>query len=126
MTLEASLRKAKGVESIMVDFKTKKATIEFDESVISAGEVASALSDTPHMMGSDMKYAGTLVLRVAGLKDDAVGKKAKETLSKIEGIAAVTPYPQQEIVAVQFSGKRKVTTKQLIEALERAGLRGSL
>ncbi|MBI3461954.1 MAG: cation transporter [Planctomycetes bacterium] len=123
--MEGSLKKAKGVKSIKVNFGTKNATVEFDEAVISAQEVARAFSDTPHMMGRDMQYGGSLVLSVAGLKDDATGKKAKDALSKVEGVSKVTPFPKQESASVEFGGKGKVTSKQLIEALDKVGLKGS-
>ena len=106
-----------------MDFKNKNASVEFDESVISAQEVARALSDTPHMMGANMHYGGSLLLKVAGVKDDDTAKKAKEALAKVEGVTKVTTQSQQEAVAVEFGGKGKVTTKQLTEALEKAGLK---
>ena len=112
------------MKSIKVDFKNKSATAEFDESVLSAQEVARAMLGTPHMMGRDMEYGGILLLSVDGLKDEAAGKKASAALSKVEGIAKVTPYPKHQAVGVEFTGKGKVTTKQLIDALDAAGLKG--
>ena len=50
-----------------MNFKGKYATVAFDESVISAQEVARAISDTPHMMGRSMQYGGALLLSVAGV-----------------------------------------------------------
>jgi copper chaperone CopZ len=108
-----------------VDFKGKYATTEFDERVISAQEVARAMSVTPHMMGRDKQYGGILLLSVASAKDEAAGKKAKAVLSKVEGVSKVTVYPKQEAVGIDFTGKGKVTSKQLIEALEKAGLKGA-
>ena len=113
------------MKSIKVDFKTKNATVEFDETVISAQEVARAFADTPHMMGRNMQYSAALVLSVAGLKDAATGQKAKDAFVKVEGVSKVTPFPKQEAVSVDFSTKGKVTSKQLIEALDKAGLKGS-
>jgi copper chaperone CopZ len=113
------------VKSIKVNFGTKNAAIEFDEGVISAQEIARALADTPHMMGGNMQYGSSLALSVAGLKDDATGKKAKDALGKVEGVSKVTPFPKQESVSVEFSGKGKVTSKQLIEAIDKAGLKAS-
>lgn len=124
-TVEGSLKKVKGVKSIRVDFQGKYATIEFDETVISAQEVARSLSGTPHMMGKDMRYGGIFVLSVPGLKDETAGKKATAALSKVEGVAKVTLYPQQQAVGVEFADAGKVTSKQLIEALEPAGLKGA-
>jgi copper chaperone CopZ len=115
----------KGVKSIKVDFKNKQSTIEFDESVISSQEVAEALSGTPHMMGKDMQYGGILVLSVPGLKDEASGKKAEAALKKVEGVAKVILYPQQQAVGIVFADRGKTTSKQLIEALDAAGLKGT-
>jgi copper chaperone CopZ len=108
-----------------VDFKGEHARIEFDEHVISAQEVARAMSITPHMMGRNMQYGGTLVLDVPGVKDEATAKKAKAALGKVEGVEKVTLYPKQEAVAIEFTRKGKVTTKQLLEALKEAGLKGA-
>ena len=108
-----------------MDFKGKYATTEFDESVISAQELARAMSSTPHMMGRDMEYGGILLLSVDALKDEATGKKVTAALSKVEGVAKVTPYPKHQAVGVEFTGKGKVTSKQLLEALDAAGLKGS-
>jgi copper chaperone CopZ len=124
-TVEGSLKKAKGVKSVRVDFPGKYAAVEFDETVVSAQEVARATSVTPHMMGKDMRYGGTLVLSVPGVKDEATGKKATAALGKIEGVAKVTLYPQQQAVGIEFADKGKVTSKQLVEALEAAGLKGT-
>ena len=123
-TVQRSLKKVKGVKSIKVDFKTKAATISFDEIAISAQEIARALSDTPHMMGGDMQYGGALVLSVASLKHQAIGQKARDALSKVEGVSKVTLFPKQEAVSVEFSDKGNVTSKHLIEALNEVGLKG--
>jgi hypothetical protein len=106
-----------------VNFQDKDATVAFNEKVISAQEVARAMSTTPHMMGRNMQYGGILLLSVRGVKDEATAKKAKAALSKVEGVNKVTLYPQQDAVGIEFTGKGKVTSKQLIEALDVAGLK---
>jgi copper chaperone CopZ len=113
------------VESVKVDFKGKYAVIDFREDVLSAQDVCRAMSATPHMMGRDMQYGGMFVLSVAGVGDKATGTKATAALSKVEGVARVTLYPEQEAVGVDFNDKGKVTSKQLIEALDEAGLKGA-
>ena len=107
-----------------MDFKGKTAVAEFDESVISAQEIARAMSATPHMMSRDMQYGGVLVLSVAGAKDAATGKKAISALHKVPGVANVTLFPQQDAVGVEFGGKGKATSRQLLDALRAAGLQG--
>ena len=108
-----------------MSFQTKWATIEFDESVISAQEIARAMFLAPHMMGKDMKYGGYLLLSLPEAKDKAMQKKATSTLEKVEGVAKAVYYPQTKFVAIQFADKGKVTSKQLLKALEDEGLKAS-
>src|SRR5437868_8508849 len=83
------------------------------------------MSTTPYMMSKDMQYGGVLVLSVAGVKDNTIGKKAVAALRKVEGVAKVTVFPQQEAVGVEFTSKGKATSKQLLDALKAAGLQGA-
>ena len=99
--------------------------MEFKEDAISVQQIASAMAATPHMMGRDMQYGGILVLRVAGVKDEAVGKKAAAALRKVEGVAKVHVYSEQEAVGVEFTSKGKLTSKQLMDALEQDGLKAA-
>lgn len=121
-TVESSLSKVKGIRSIQVDWKAKDAQIEFDEAVLPAQRVAKLIADTPHMMGRNMQYGGWLLLKVADIKDEATAKPVKEALSKVEGVKRVVAYPKQHAVGVEFGTKGDLTTKQLIEALKKAGL----
>ena len=79
----------------------------------------------PHMMGKDMKYGAFLLLSLPDAKDKAAQKKATTTLEKVEGVAKAVYYPQTKFVAVQFADKGKVTSTQLIKALDDAGLKAS-
>jgi copper chaperone CopZ len=123
-TPEGSLKKTNGVQSIKADFKNNSATVEFEESVISAQEIGRAMTITPHMMGKNMQY-GILVLSVPDVKDEAAGKKATAALNKVEGGAKVTFYPKQEAIGIEFTSKGKVTSKQLIDVPSAAGLKGT-
>ena len=77
------------------------------------------------MMGGGMQYGGILVLRVAGVKDEAVGKKAVAALRKVEGVSKVHVYPAQEAIGVEFTSKGKLTSNQLTDALEQDGLKAA-
>ena len=79
----------------------------------------------PHAMGKDMKYGGYLLLSLPDAKDKAMQKKATSTLEKVEGVAKAVYYPQTKFVAIQFADKGKVTSKQLLKALEDEGLKAS-
>ncbi|MBL9085477.1 MAG: cation transporter [Planctomycetales bacterium] len=120
-TVESSLKRTKGIEAVKVDWKTKNAWITYDESVISAQQVAQTIATTPHMMGRSMHYQSSMALNVPELKDDATAEKVKTALGEVPGVAAVYAYPQQQSIAVRFAGAGKVTSADLIAALKKAG-----
>jgi copper chaperone CopZ len=121
-TVEAALKRTKGVETVKVDWNSKNAWITFDERVISAQQVAQAIAATPHMMGRGMHYQASLALKVPELKDAAAAEKAKTALMQVTGVAAVYAYPQQQSVTVQFQPSGKLATADLIAALKQVGL----
>jgi copper chaperone CopZ len=122
-TVEGSLSKAPGVVSIKVDWNTKDAKIQFDESAVSAQRVAELIAATPHMMGPSMHYDGWLVLKTPDLNDNATASKAKDVLQKIAGVKAVSAFPDKHVVEVQFNADGKATSQQLIDALAGAGIK---
>jgi copper chaperone CopZ len=121
-TVEAALKRTKGVEIAKVDWNSKNAWITFDEKVISAQQVAETIANTPHMMGRGMHYQASLALKVPELKDDAAAAKAKAALGEVSGVSAVYAYPQQQSIAVRFQPAGKLTTADLTSALKKAGL----
>jgi len=121
-TIETSLGKVKGVRKINVDWKTKKARIEFDEAVAPAQQVAQLVADTPHFMGPDMHYGAWLMLKVREVKDDATAKKTKAAVSKAAGIQHVIAFPAEHSIAVQFPAKGKMTSQQVVDALRKVGV----
>ena len=66
--LEGSLKKVEGIKSTTVNFPNKLATVDFDESVISAQEVSRAMFQASHAMGANMKYNAFLLLSVPDAK----------------------------------------------------------
>ena len=121
-TVEASLKKSKGIQAVKVDWKSKSARVTFDENIVPAQKVAELIATTPHMMGADMQYSGSLALSVPAVKDAKQAQLAKQSLSKVPGVSKVTPDPKQGVIAVTFSERGKVTSEQLIAALQEAGL----
>jgi len=124
-TVEGSLARIKGIKSVSVNWATKNAKIEFDESVLPAGKLASAIAGTPHMMGGGMRYGGWLALSVPSITDGASGQKVKDLLGKIDGVTSVAVYPNQHSAAVLFDGKGSLTSQQAIEALASEGIEAS-
>ena len=121
-TVQNSLTRVKGVKSVSVDWNTKNAKVEFDESVLPAQALAAAIDSTPHMMGGNMRYSGWLALKVPSIKDDASGQKTKDVLSKVEGVSKVVVYPTAHSAVVQFANKGTLTSRQLTDALTKEGI----
>jgi copper chaperone CopZ len=121
-TVQASLARVKGIKSVSVNWNTKNAKIEYDESLLPAQALAAAIERTPHMMGGGMRYGGWLALKVPSIMDDASGKKVKELLAKVEGVKSVAIYPAQHSAAVTFAGTGSTSSQQLIDALSKEGI----
>lgn len=121
-TIESSLGRIKGIQSAKVDWASKTVKLQFDESAISATQIADAVARTPHMMGGGMKYSGRLALSVPAVRDQATANAAVEALRKVPGVAKVNPFPGNHTVAVQFDAGAKLTSSQLIHALDEAGM----
>lgn len=122
-TVEASLKRTKGIKSVSVDWRTHNAKIEFDESLLPAQSIAQLISSTPHMMGGGMQYGGWLALRADGVKDEKTAETAKAALLKVPGVIKVVVYPAQESVGVLFDAKGKATSAELVAALDEAGVK---
>lgn len=108
-----------------MDWKTKNAKLDLDEAAVPAQAVATAMEKTPHMMGADLRYGGWLALSVPELTDEATAKKATEALSKLKGVAKVAPYVKHRAIGVQFVADGKLTSKELIDTLAKAGLKAA-
>lgn len=121
-TVQSSLQRTKGVRSVNVDWRTKNATIEFDETQLSAAGLAQRIAGTAHMMGGNMRYSGWLALHVDGMGDAKKAEDAKAALMKVPGVAQVAVYPAQNSVGIRFDAAGKATSGELIKALEVAGL----
>jgi copper chaperone CopZ len=124
-TVQNSLSRVKGVKSVAVNWNTKNAKVEFDESVLPAQALAAAIDTTPHMMGPSMRYGAWLALKVPSVTDEASGQKAKDALGKVEGVRTVAVYPAQHSAAVLLAGNGKLSSQQLIEALSKEGIEAS-
>lgn len=72
-----------------------------------------------------MRYGGALILAVPEVKGKATAKKAVSALKRVKGVANVTVFPPQGAVGISFTSTGKVTSKQLLGALEKAGLKAS-
>ena len=84
-----------------------------------------ALALSPLAFGQPSTQSSTAPTNASSARSVASGQKAKEVLTKVEGIRTVAAYPQQHSVGVQFAGKGNVSSQQLIDALAKEGIEAS-
>lgn len=123
-TVESSLRGIKGVKSAKVDWNSKNAHVDFDESVLTAQALAQRIATTAHMMGGGMQYGGWLALKIPSWNDTTTAS-VEAALKDRAGVKKVVPYPAQKSIGIQFGSGTELTSQTLIEALKKSGIEAS-
>ena len=113
------------MKSVRVDWRTKNAKLEFDESQVAAQTISQLIQSTPHMMGGELQYGGWLALKVPALADEETASRVRETLGELEGVKNVKAYLRQKAIGIRFAEDGSLTTQQLVEELEKAGIKAS-
>ncbi len=121
-TVEKSLQRVQGVKSVKVDWKTKTAQVELDESRLPVQQLAAAIGETPHMMGGELSYAGWLSLWAEELKDPKTAKAAEAAVSMLPGIEQATAFTRRKGISILFSTEGELTTQEIVAALEAIGV----
>ena len=95
--------------------------------LITAGVIALVIFvGIPLAQGEEGKAGQTSVtLTVHGIMCSSCQKNVEKTLFKLEGVADVKVDMKKNLVEVRYDG-RKVTPRQMTEALEKAGFRSKL
>ena len=83
-TVETSVASLPGVQSILVDWKTKASKVTFNPAATNACSIVERIAGTRHMMDGRLKYAAWLGLSVPELKDDQAAASIKRTLQASE------------------------------------------
>lgn len=120
-TVESGLRRVKGVKAVKVDWKTKNARVEFDESLLPVQALAERIAATPHMMGGGMHYGAWLAVKVPNWTD-STAEVAQLTLKEVAGVKKVVSYPAQKSLGIQFDTGSELTIQHLIDALAKADI----
>ena len=80
----------------------------------------------PRVQGEERNAGQTSVaLTVHGMMCSSCQKSVEKALFKLEGITDVRVDMKKNLVEVRYDGK-KVTPRQMVEALEKAGFRSKL
>ncbi len=109
------LRQLNGVQDVKADFKTATVTVTCDEAVAPVSQLALAVANIPHAMGSGMHYSCRLALSLQ--KGDA--RKVAETLARIDGVEKVDR--EKNTLLITFKRDARVRYAELEEAVRKAG-----
>ena len=113
--VERSLKKAPGVDAVLVNLATEKATVHYDGAPVKIGDLAARLEASGYGVAQ-----ATLELPVTGMTCAMCQKNVVRALHKTEGVIAATVNLATEKAAVSYvpgvGGRRDI-----IRAIEQAG-----
>ncbi len=109
------LKQLDGVQEVKVDLKTNSATVTYDEAVLPVCQVALAVGNIPHAMGSGMRYSCRLALSLQ--KGDA--RKVAAAVAKINGVEKVDR--EKNTLLITFKRDARVRYAELEKAVRNAG-----
>ena len=89
--VEKSLKNVKGVRDAAVNLATNKATVQFDETVPSPGELEKAVKDAGYTpVISEIPDAGHAVFKVVGMQSAHCEGIVTRTVKDLKGVKRVT------------------------------------
>ena len=113
--VERSLKKAPGVDAVLVNLATEKATVHYDGAPVKIGDLAARLEASGYGVAQ-----ATLELPVTGMTCAMCQKNVARALHKTEGVIAATVNLATEKAVVSYvpgvGGRRDI-----IRAIEQAG-----
>ncbi|MFX0094052.1 MAG: heavy metal translocating P-type ATPase [Candidatus Hodarchaeota archaeon] len=126
-TLTNTLSSQAGVHSATVNLITERAQIEFDPSVISIDQMKQAVKNAGYGAFELTKQRidkrrGEADFKIGGMHCANCQTTIESAINKLPGVSLATVNLTTERAAVKFDSEQ-LTTKQIIQAIEKAGYR---
>ncbi|MFX0066674.1 MAG: heavy metal translocating P-type ATPase [Candidatus Hermodarchaeota archaeon] len=126
-TLTKALSSQAGVHSATVNLVTERAQIEFDPSVISIDQMKKAVKDAGYgafelTKQKKDKTIGEADFKIGGMHCANCQTTIENAINKLPGVSLAAVNLTTERAAVKFDPEQ-LTTKQIIQAIEKAGYR---
>ena len=134
-SIETTMSDKQGVTCITVSLVSKLATITYDSSLTTAGEVAEGIEDmgfrvtlpanSPKEDTEAHNSTDVYVFDVSGMTGASCARTIEDTLLGVDGIGDVSVSLAYNRATVRFD-QHKMTSASVIDAIEDMGLRASL
>ena len=119
-SVEKSISKLDGVDSVSVNLASETASVIFDESKLSEREIAEAVKSAGYELELNGESETEVTLRINGMHCAGCVGSVEKSLQQVEGVlsASVTLTTEQAVVKYRSS---VAGTEELEKAVERAG-----
>src|SRR3989344_7106171 len=117
--IERPLKKSSGVKSAIVNFATKKATIEYDEQETNPKDFSTIIESKGYSIAK-----AELTLHVDGMASEHCAGIVKNALLKLQGISNVKANPLDGKAIISYDDSQ-LKIEEIIKAISKAGYKSS-
>ena len=122
--IEKKLKKTEGIISVLINFATEKATVEFDETIMTSEKIIKKIRDLGYNAQLDVNIA-QVELKVKGMTCAACSNRVEKVLSKTEGVIEASVNLATEKAQVKFN-QNFLTPEGIIERITGSGYQASV
>lgn len=119
--IEKNLNKLEGVKKVSVNLASEKASVEYDDSLISVEKLEDTIKKLGYDIIKEEKPARNKVnLKLTGMSCASCAAKIEKKLNKLEGVKKAAVNLATENAAVEYDST-KIKVSDMIEAVELLG-----
>lgn len=118
--IERVLNRTEGIKKANVNLATEKASIEYDDSVISADKIEEAIRGLGYEVVKEKKGEHRVELDIGGMSCATCALKIEKKLGKMEGIKKADVNLATEKASLQYDSS-KTNISEVIDAIESLG-----
>lgn len=119
-TIEATLNKTSGIETVSVNLANEKALVKYDETIIEQSEVLSKIESVgyqPHIIDETMKKR---TMRVEGMTCAACANRVDKAVNALDGVKDVSVNVASDKLSLSFD-QDKVSLRDIKQSVSDAG-----
>lgn len=119
--IEKGLAKQEGVKSANVNFAVEKATVDYDDAVVSKQNLETVIEKLVYgVIKEDPAASNSITLLISGMSCAACSARIEKKLNKLDGVKSAAVNLTTERAAVEFDNA-KIKVSQMIQAIESLG-----
>ena len=118
--IEKGLNKMEGIKRANVNFAMEKATVEFDDSIVSSNQISEVVEKLGYEAVKEENEAQTKIeLKIAGMSCAACSAKIEKRLNKFDGVKASVNLATNK-ASIEYDSS-KIKSADLIKTIETLG-----